>query len=52
MLHGGPEGVLDLGLLEFALARPRNPFEYSEQDVSLEGLRPLTQRELSPIIPL
>ncbi len=35
MLHGGPEGVRDLGLLESALARPKNLFSYSEQDVSL-----------------
>lgn len=36
MLHGGPEGVRDLGLLESALARPRNLFAYSEQeDVSI-----------------
>jgi death-on-curing protein len=31
MLHGGPEGVRDLGLLESALARPKNLFAYSEQ---------------------
>lgn len=35
MLHGGPEGVRDAGLLESALARPRNLFVYSEQDLSL-----------------
>lgn len=35
MLHGGPEGVRDLGLLESALARPQNLFAYSQQDVSL-----------------
>ena len=36
MLHGGPEGVRDLGVLESALARPRNLFAYSEQeDVSI-----------------
>ena len=35
MLHGGPEGVRDLGLLESALARPKNLFAYSEQDVSI-----------------
>jgi death-on-curing protein len=35
MLHGGPEGVRDAGLLESALARPRNLFAYSEEDVSL-----------------
>jgi death-on-curing protein len=38
MLHGGPEGVRDLGLLESALARPKNLFSYSEQDVSLARL--------------
>ena len=35
MLHGGPEGVRDLGLLESALARPKNLFAYSEQNVSI-----------------
>jgi death-on-curing protein len=35
MLHGGPEGVRDLGLLESALARPKNLFSYSAQDVSI-----------------
>jgi death-on-curing protein len=36
MLHGGPEGVRDLGLLESALARPKNLFVYGEQeDVSM-----------------
>ncbi len=35
MLHGGPEGVRDPGLLESALARPKNLLAYSEQDVSL-----------------
>jgi len=35
MLHGGPEGVRDSGLLESALMRPRNLFAYAEQDVSL-----------------
>jgi death-on-curing protein len=38
MRHGGPEGVRDFGLLESALARPRNLFAYSEQDVSIERL--------------
>lgn len=32
MLHGGAEGVRDLGLLESALARPKNLFAYSEQE--------------------
>jgi death-on-curing protein len=35
MLHGGPEGVRDLGLLESALARPKNLFAYAEQPPSL-----------------
>jgi death-on-curing protein len=35
MLHGGPAGVRDLGLLESALARPKNLFAYSEQSPSL-----------------
>jgi len=38
MLHGGPEGVRDLGLLESALARPKNLFAYSEQEVSIARL--------------
>lgn len=39
MLRGGPEGVRDLGLLESALARPKNLFAYSAQeDVSLARL--------------
>lgn len=38
MLHGGPEGVRDLGLLESALARPRNLFAYSEQEISIPRL--------------
>ena len=35
MLHGGPEGVRDIGLLESALARPKNLLAYSEQTPSL-----------------
>ena len=38
MLHGGPEGVRDLGLLESALARPKNLLAYSEQTPSLAQL--------------
>ena len=38
MLHGGPSGVRDLGLLESALARPKNLFAYSEQTPSLSQL--------------
>ena len=37
MLHGGPEGVRDLGLLESALARPKNLFAYAEQGHSIAG---------------
>ncbi len=35
MLYGGPEGVRDLGLLESALARPKNLFAYSEQEIPI-----------------
>jgi death-on-curing protein len=38
MLHGGPEGVRDVGLLESALARPRNLFAYSDRDISVARL--------------
>jgi len=38
MLHGGPEGVRDLGLLESALARPKNLFAYSEEPPSMASL--------------
>jgi death on curing protein len=38
ILHGGPEGVRDLGLLESALARPKNLFAYSEEPPSLARL--------------
>jgi death on curing protein len=34
-LHGGPGGVRDMGLLESALARPKNLFAYAEQSPSL-----------------
>ncbi len=37
-LHGGPEGVRDPGLLESALARPKNLFAYSDQEPSLGQL--------------
>lgn len=36
--HGGPEGVRDLGLLESALARPKNLFAYAEQPPSFAQL--------------
>ena len=38
LLHGGPEGVRDTGLLESALARPKNIFAYSEETPSLARL--------------
>ncbi|HEY3627900.1 MAG TPA: type II toxin-antitoxin system death-on-curing family toxin [Terracidiphilus sp.] len=38
MLHGGPEGIRDLGLLESALSRPRNLLAYSEDSPSLVRL--------------
>jgi death-on-curing protein len=38
LLHGGPEGVRDLGLLESALARPKNLLAYSEQPPSFAQL--------------
>jgi death-on-curing protein len=37
-LHGGPEGVRDLGLLESALSRPKNIFAYAEEPPSLSRL--------------
>jgi death-on-curing protein len=37
-LHGGPEGARDLGLLESALARPKNLLSYSEEPPSLARL--------------
>ncbi|MGB6193645.1 MAG: type II toxin-antitoxin system death-on-curing family toxin [Terracidiphilus sp.] len=37
-LHGGPEGVRDLGLLESALDRPKNLFAYSRPLPSLAQL--------------
>ena len=33
--HGGPDGVREQGLLESALARPRNLYEYSDPQPSL-----------------
>lgn len=36
--HGGPEGVRDLGLLESALARPKNLFAYAEEPPTLGRL--------------
>jgi death-on-curing protein len=36
--HGGPEGVRDLGLLESALARPKNILAYAEEPPTLARL--------------
>ena len=36
--HGGPSGIRDSGLLESALARPRNLFAYSETEPSLQRM--------------
>jgi death-on-curing protein len=36
--HGGPEGVRDLGLLESALARPKNIFVYAGEPPTLARL--------------
>lgn len=36
--HGGPSGIRDIGMLESALARPRNLFAYSETMPSLQRL--------------
>ena len=33
-LHGGPAGLRDAGLLESALARPLNKFQYGETDLA------------------
>jgi len=35
VLHGGPEGLRDVGLLESAMDRPRNIFAYSKEPPSL-----------------
>jgi death-on-curing protein len=36
--HGGSAGVRDAGLLEFAIARPRNIWAYTESALSLSTL--------------
>jgi len=36
--HGGPSGIRDVGMLESALARPKNLFAYSETKPSLEQM--------------
>jgi death-on-curing protein len=33
--HGGAGGVRDLGLLESALARPRNAWSYGQEDIAV-----------------
>src|ERR1700742_4214070 len=33
--HGGPSGIRDIGMLESALARPKNLYAYSESEPSL-----------------
>lgn len=38
ILHGGPEEIRDLGLLESALARPKNLLAYSDEPLSLSRL--------------
>jgi death-on-curing protein len=38
LLTGGPEGVRDLGLLDSALARPKNLLAYSQEAPSLAQL--------------
>lgn len=37
-MHGGPEGVRDMDLLESALARPKNLFAYSNEPPTLSRL--------------
>jgi death on curing protein len=36
--HGGPSGIRDLGMLESALALPKDLFAYSETEPSLERM--------------
>ena len=36
--HGGAEGIRDAGLLESALAKPRNLLAYSEPEADIAGL--------------
>ncbi len=36
--HGGPSGIRDLGLLESALARPKNLYAYSEVAPNLQQM--------------
>jgi len=46
MLHGGADGVRDMGLLECALARPDNLLAYSEQAPSLAQLAAAYARKI------
>jgi death-on-curing protein len=46
MLHGGADGVRDMGLLECALARPENLLAYSEQAPSLAQLAAAYARKI------
>jgi len=48
MIHGGAEGVRDLGLLESALARPKNLFVYSEGDISEDQFSLWFERNTTP----
>jgi death on curing protein len=36
--HGGPSGIRDIGMLESALARPKNLYAYSDTTPSLQRL--------------
>jgi death-on-curing protein len=36
--HGGPSGIRDLGMLESALARPKNLYAYSEPPPSVQRM--------------
>jgi death on curing protein len=51
MLHGGPEGVRDLPLLDSALARPRNLLAYAEQPPSLAELAAAYAKGIGAIHP-
>jgi death-on-curing protein len=45
-LTGGPEGVRDLGLLDSALARPKNLLAYSEEATSFAQLAASYAKEI------
>ena len=36
--HGGGTGIRDIGLLESALAKPKNAFSYSDEQLSIPSL--------------